>query len=744
MTRWSLVLGALCLVAAPATAQVSVPWPSERPPAPLAPREVQFPPYEMKTLANGLQVIAVAHHEQPIVSLRLLVRAGAANDPDGKSGVASLAAILLDQGTTSRSAQEIANQIDFIGGALGTGSGSDLTFVNALVMNDAFDFGLELLHDVARNPAFADEEIDRQKQQIISSLQVNEQDPDYIAATVFDRLVWGFHPYGVPSSGTPGSLAAITRADLQAYHRAHFVPNNMILAVVGDVQPAAAFAAVEKVFGSWAGGEVPAIRAADPPPPTRRIVIVDRPDAVQTEIRVGQLAIPRKHPDYMAWDLAVKVLGGEGANRLHQVLRSARGLTYGASADTEARKHGGSFVAETDTRTETTAEALRLMVDEFSRLQRERVRQIELSGAQDYLSGSFPLTIETPNEIATQILNVLFYELPVSEIGSFRERVQAVTPDDIQRVAREYIRPDRLSIVLVGNARLFVQQLAQMGFSNMEIISVDQLDLTSPTLRRETRRAGLPPEGGSHVDIVASGFSRKAAYLPAQAATAAARQDDPARELIARLVRVKGGLGPLKNVRSVVADAQTTLRLDQPLVSTTRTYVVYPDRFRVDAKVNGADVVQVFNAGTAWVRDPGGVHEAPTAMRNDFAAAVTRDIIPLLIGAAEGRVTARLLPDEGRGEAALKVVELRGPELQPTRLYINQQMLVARQTYSAPGPDGAPVQVEEIFSDYRPVEGIRIPFEASVRRNGQPLLDRTLTRVVINGAVDPQLFTRPQ
>src|SRR5678816_4584446 len=138
---------------------------------------------------------------------------------------------------------------------------------------------------------------------------------------------------------------------------------------------------------------------------TRRLIIVDKPDAVQTEIRVGQLAIPRKHPDYMAWDLAIKILGGEGANRLHGVLRSERGLTYGASADTEAMKQAGDFVAETDTRTETTGEALRLMVDEFSRLQRERVRSGELADAQAYLAGSFPLTIETPNEIATQVLN---------------------------------------------------------------------------------------------------------------------------------------------------------------------------------------------------------------------------------------------------------------------------------------------------------------------------------------------------
>jgi len=222
----------------------------------------------------------------------------------------------------------------------------------------------------------------------------------------------------------------------------------------------------------------------DPPPSARRIVIVDKPDAVQTEIRVGQIAIPRKHSDYLAFDLAVKILGGEGANRLHRVLRSERGLTYGASASAEARKETGDFVAETDTRTETTGEALRLMVDEISKLQRERVSLRELSDAQAYLAGSFPLTIETPNDIATQVLNVVFYELPVEEIGTFRERVQRVTPDDIQRVARAYVRPDRLSIVLVGNASEFVPQLERVGFSDFEIVPIEELDLMSASLRR--------------------------------------------------------------------------------------------------------------------------------------------------------------------------------------------------------------------------------------------------------------------
>jgi len=465
------------------SAQVSN-WPSEPPPQPLPARAVKFPPYEVRTLVNGLQVITVAHHEQPAVSMRMVVRAGSVQDLPGKAGVANLTGTLLDQGTTTKSSEQIADQIDFIGGALGVGSGSDLSFVNVVVMKDSFGVAMELLSDIVRNPAFAVEEIERQKQQTMSSLQVSAEDPDYIAGTLFDRLVYGFHPYGLPNSGTPQTLAAITRADLQAYHKRNFVPNNMILAIVGDISSEEGFAAAERVFGAWPRAAIEPVKVIDPPPSARRIVIVDKPDAVQTEIRVGQIAIPRKHSDYLAFDLAVKILGGEGANRLHRVLRSERGLTYGASASAEARKETGDFVAETDTRTETTGEALRLMVDEISKLQRERVSLRELSDAQAYLAGSFPLTIETPNDIATQVLNVVFYELPVEEIGTFRERVQRVTPDDIQRVARAYVRPDRLSIVLVGNASEFVPQLERVGFSDFEIVPIEELDLMSASLRR--------------------------------------------------------------------------------------------------------------------------------------------------------------------------------------------------------------------------------------------------------------------
>ena len=446
-----------------------------------------FPEYEIRSLDNGLQVVFVGHHEQPAVNVRMLVRAGAVRDPVDKPGVAALTGQLLDQGTTTRSAQEIASTIDTIGGALAVGASADLSFVNALVMKDSFDLVLDMLSDVARRPAFLPSEIDRQRQQVLSGMQVSYDDPAYIAGVVFNRLVYGFHPYGKPHNGTPESIRAITRDDLVQFHRTHYMPNNAVVAVVGDVTAEEAFNGVERALGDWERGDLPALRATDAPEPTRRLVVIDKPGAVQTAVRAGHVALPRAHPDFLAFDLAIKILGGEGGNRLGGVLRTERSLTYAASADTAGRQLTGDFMATTDTRSVATAEALRLTVDEIARVQRERVSSRELQSAQDYLAGNFPITIETPNAIAAQVLEAILYGLDLRDLETYRERINAVTVNDIQRVTAMYLKPANLSIVLVGDASIFVGDLAGAGFDQVEVVPLSGLDLSSADLRRPAR-----------------------------------------------------------------------------------------------------------------------------------------------------------------------------------------------------------------------------------------------------------------
>lgn len=741
-----LLFGALSLTAGNALAQ-AVEWPSETPPRPLAARPITFPPYEIKALGNGLKVVLVSHHEQPAVSLRMIVRAGAAMDPKGKLGVAMLTASLLDQGAGTRSAEQIADTIDFAGGILSTGAGTDLTYVSTIVMKDGLDLGLQLMADVVRRPIFDADEIERQRKQALSSLQVAAEDPDSLASRVIDRLIYGFHPYGMPGNGTAESLAGLTRQDIVDFHRQYYAPNNALLAVVGDVSAAEALAGVEKAFGDWERREVPPFAPIDPPPPTRRVIVIDKPDAVQTEIRVGQLGIPRKHDDYAPLDQAVKILGGEGANRLQQVLRSQRGLTYGASADLETYKAAGGIVAETDTRSTATAETLRVAVDEIVRLQRERVSEGELVGAQNYLVGHFPLTVETPDQIATQVLNYLFYELPLDELQNYRERTARVTPDDIQRVARAYFKPDRLAVVLVGNANAFVGDLKAVGFPEVERIPIGQLDLLSADLKQTGRSNLRPPDqAASTVRRDPVGRSR-AAYQ--QTASATPAEDTAADQLLRRVVDARGGLDALRRVKTIVAEADTTIgTLEGKISARTTSYVEYPARMRVEAQLPDARIVQVYADGAAWVHDPSGVHEASPDMSAEFAASTRRDSLALLVGAATGAVQVRSEGEEGHEGRTLKVLAFSGDGVPRVRMFVDPQTaLVVKMTYESKMPVQGPAEqrvTEEIFSDYQVVDGVRVPFKAVVKRAGVVLLERQLTSVKVNVPISAEMFAKPQ
>jgi len=742
---------ALCLcgsVRGGAFAQGAAAWPTEFPPRPLAARPVNFPPYQMQTLPSGLRIVAVSHHEQPVISIRLLVGAGSALDPKGKTGLAHLTASLLDQGTTTASATELNDTIDFMGGGMSAGAGTDLSYINMLIMKDSFDTGLRMLSDMARHPAFAQEEIERQRQQLLSSLQVSFEDPDFIANSVFDRLVYGFHPYGLPQSGTPGTLASITRGDLVAFHQQYFAPNNAILAVVGDISPDDAFAGVRRVFGDWQRRDVGGSTFTEPPGPTRRVVIVDKPDAVQTEVRVGNIGIARNHPDYMAVNLAIRILGGEGSNRLHQVLRTARGLTYGAQANFDTFKDAGDFEAETNTRTTATGEVLRLIVDEFWRLQRERVGQRELDDAKAYLTGSFPLTIETPNAIALQILNVLFYGLPVEDLQTFRERVNAVTVDDIQRVARLYLKPDSLSVVLVGNAAGFTSQLKGIGFGTFETVGIQDLDLTAVDFKRPARRADYverPFQGrgqGPGADVRDPERVARRSQLAYAAQSAVGRPGDDAKAVLDRVVAAMGGLDALRGVKTIVAtQAVTNPTPNGVMNSETTSYIEYPGKFRVEARTAAGTLVSAFDGRTAWTSDPRGSRDAPPEMTAEAKNNLARDVIRLLVGAQDGSLTIRLLPDAGGAQGRTeRVLEVEGPGGTPILLNIDAGTYrVVKESFAAGA--GGRALVEETFSDYRSVNGVQMPFAAE-RRVGPLSIGRRVHDIRINEPIDPSIFTR--
>jgi zinc protease len=759
----------LCLLLTASTASAQTrDWPSERPPRSLPARDIKFPPYEIQTLSNGLQVVAILHHEQPAVSMRLLIGTGSASDPKGKLGLAHLLASLLDQGTTTRSAREMNDAIDSIGGAMGAGANSDLTYVNMVVMKDSFEPGMRMLADMVQHPAFAPAEIDRQRQQSLSFLKVSFDDPEYLANAVFDRLVYGFNGYGMPDSGTPATMTGLTRNDLLAFHQKYFAPNNAILAIVGDVTAPEAFDTARKVFDDWKPREVQRERFVEPPNSARRVVVIDKPDAVQTEIRVGNIGIRRNDPDYMALNLAVRILGGEGSNRLHQLLRTERALTYGAQADMNTRKDSGDIAAETNTRSDATGEVVRLIVDEMWRLQRERVSEAELAAAKAYLTGSFPLTIETPDSIALQVLNVMFYGLPLQQLQTFRERVNRVTVDDIERVARFYLKPDAVSVVLVGNASIFVPQLRGVGFGKYETIPVDNLDLLTvdfkkggPAGRSGRAEAPVPPARSAPLGLPALSSPPAfpalvlASYRQADkpAAPVVAEEGAKAKALLDQVIAAKGGLAMLRGIKSIKAVTATTMvapeRPGSPgssignIEAETTTYLQYPNHVRIETKAPQGVQIQIYDGERGWVRDPGGVHDVPDFALQDMAASLQRDTVAALLAAERGELRARLLPDVRDADGAIRhALELSSPSHEPLVFYVDPgTSLISKQAYVVRAP-GQPL-IEELFSDYRPVDGVKVAFSAEVRAAGNPIVTRRLNAITFNDAFDPKLFTRP-
>jgi zinc protease len=481
--------GLLLALVPAALAQTKASTPAT-PPGPAPAREIRFPAFQQKTLSNSLRVVVVEQHEQPLVSLRLMLDAGKAYEPDGKAGLAEATASLLTKGTPTRSAQQIAQTIDFVGGHLDTSAGTEAGYASASVTSDQLDLGFELLADTVLHPTFPQEELERWRKQALNGLQINLQDASYVAGAAATRLIFGDYPYGRPSSGTPASLAGLTRDDLVAFHKQHYIPNQTLLAIVGDVQPADAFARAERAFGAWQEGRPSYLPEFNVQPPKKtRIVVIDKPDAVQTEIRLGQVGIAYRDPSRFTAEVYNSVLGGNASARLYEEIRRKRGLSYGASSYFLEESQPGFFEVSTFTKTETTADALGLAFDVLRGMQEKPVPEAELRAAKTYITGAFPLEIETADGIASKVLEAMHFGFGREFLESYNDRISKVSAADVQSFAGKSIRPEWMTAVLVGNAAVFTDALRKK-YGEVEVIPISEVDFLRPDLRKAAAPAG--------------------------------------------------------------------------------------------------------------------------------------------------------------------------------------------------------------------------------------------------------------
>jgi zinc protease len=474
---------------AEAVAEVEAPPPAPRqpPPASAAPRDVHLPPVVRASLRNGLEVNVVHGDRLPVVYVRLVIRSGLARDPESLPGLAGFVSRMLKEGTTTQNSEQIADAIEYIGASLDVSESADSIALQMRATSDQLDAVLRILADLVMHPAFTEEEIARVRAREADRLSVTYADPSSLARREFFRLAYGTHPYAHIDL-TPESLERLTRADLVAWHRTHFVPSNAFVVVVGDVEPEQARRSVDRAFRGWRGAPVPALQFPAIPERTgREILLVHRPGSVQSVIAVGNLTIPRAHPDFVPLDVANQVLGGSAASRLFMDLRERRSLTYGAYSGVDELAGVSPFRARAAVPNARTAPAMDAFMEHLERIVREEAPQAEIADAERYLSDSFPLQIDTYGRVAWMVEYLRLFQLPDDYWDGYRSQIRAVTPAQALAAARAHIHPERAVVVVVGDANVVAEPLARWG--EVHMVDTDGRPLTLDAVRAQAPAA---------------------------------------------------------------------------------------------------------------------------------------------------------------------------------------------------------------------------------------------------------------
>jgi predicted Zn-dependent peptidase len=448
------------------------------PPAAGEPPTLKMPPVVRKSLSNGLPVWIVEMHEVPVVEVSLVLEAGSSEDPEGKFGLASMTASMLDEGAGARSSLEIADAIDFLGATLDTGSSYDAAVIDLGVPVARLADALPIMADVAQRPTFPEKELERLRRELLTAMLQARDNPSAVAAEGFPRLLFGkTHRYGTGEAGTPQAVASFTVDDLRSFYQHRYQPAGAALIVVGDVQASSVLPLMEGAFGAWKPATAGAAATELPPatdPTARRVVIVNKPAAPQSQIRIGWIGVPRSTPDFFPLEVMNTVLGGSFSSRLNQNLREQHGYAYGASSGFAMRRAAGPFAAGAGVQADKTAESLTEFFKELNGI-RQPVPDAELQRAKNYLAFSLPSGFETTGDLSARLQELFIYDLPTDYYDHYVERLRAVTAADVQRVAEAHVRPDRSLVVVVGDAKTTEQRVRALDLGALTVMSVDEV-----------------------------------------------------------------------------------------------------------------------------------------------------------------------------------------------------------------------------------------------------------------------------
>lgn len=424
---------------------------------------IPLPPIRRERLANGLCLVVAERPGVPLAAVRVVLRGGSSLDPSTRGGLAHLAAISARRGTRRATGAAIDLAIESLGAELGAGVDEDAAYFGLSAPLEALPRCMQVLADVVTTPTFPAREVDRLRRREIATLAHDLDEPAVIADRAMLRATFGEHPYGHPPEGRVRDLRAARRADVAALHRGHYRPGVATLVVVGSAPAEQVLALARRRFGAWRGEDGAALTVAPPPPPRAAVLVVDKPDATQSQVRIASGGFARRSPDYHAGVVASALLGGGFTSRLMEAIRVNRGLSYGVRSRFATSGAGGLFFVSTFTKLETTGEIVRVALDETSRFCDGGPTTEELERIQSYLCGLYPLSLETHDQLAEKLADLALFDLPDTEVTAFRDLVRAVSAERCREVARRYFPIGDRVIVAVGPARTLARQLAPFG-----------------------------------------------------------------------------------------------------------------------------------------------------------------------------------------------------------------------------------------------------------------------------------------
>lgn len=400
---------------------------------------------------EGIVVLVSERHDLPIVKVSTIIRVGSTLELEEKAGLANLTAELLTEGTKKRTSSQISDEIDFIGGSLDTSGGNDYISVSLSVLKKDIEKGFDLLSDIILNPAFDEKEIDRKKKLIKGQIKREEEEPGSVAGKAFIKEVFGKHPYGRPVEGKEETIDRITRNDILEFHARNYSPNNTIIGIAGDMTIEEVMALINKYFSNWKKKAISYKKLLKPPTLKGHKVLKIDKDLTQATIILGHQGINRDNPDFYTISVMNYILGGGGfVSRLVQNIRDSKGLAYDVHSSFSPKKEVGSFSVSVQTKNETASLAIKEIIKEIKRIRDEGVTEEELSDAKGYLTGSFPLRIDTNAEVANFLTLIEFYSLGLDYPEKYKALINGITKEDIQRVAKKYLDPENFILVIVA------------------------------------------------------------------------------------------------------------------------------------------------------------------------------------------------------------------------------------------------------------------------------------------------------